>query len=64
MREFKVSSHVPVVVDLRLVTLHGRFVRFEPLRREHAGEGVWRHHRLMPDGHRRDSVVYSILEEE
>lgn len=27
-------------------------------------EGTWRHHRLLPDGHRRDSVVYSILEHE
>lgn len=27
-------------------------------------EGTWRHHRLLPDGHRRDAVVYSILEAE
>jgi RimJ/RimL family protein N-acetyltransferase len=27
-------------------------------------EGVWREHMLLPDGHRRSSVVYSILENE
>src|SRR4030067_1850984 len=27
-------------------------------------EGVWREHMLLPDGHRRSSVVYSVLENE
>jgi N-acetyltransferase len=27
-------------------------------------EGVWRSHRILPDGHRRDAVFYSILEAE
>jgi len=45
--------------EAKLLLLEHAFERLGAVR-----EGVWREHMILPDGHRRSSVFYSLLQNE